>query len=126
MKEPFQKLGNIGEEIACRYLREKLYIILARNYRTPGGEIDIVAKKKDLLVFIEVKCRLTERFGKPYEAVNFFKKIHFQRAILWFFKKNQVKEKKFRFDIISIVLNKDRSVKELRHFEGVDLPEIDI
>ena len=65
-----QKFGNLGEELACTYLENKQFEILARNYRSKFGEIDVVALRKGTLHFIEVKTRSTDRFGKPAEAVD--------------------------------------------------------
>lgn len=64
-----QSLGKWGEETVCTYLQKNGYAILQRNYRVRGGEIDIVAQKKDHIVFVEVKARRTDEFGSPAEAV---------------------------------------------------------
>ncbi len=65
-----QKKGKKAEGIACRYLEQKGYRILDRNYRAPTGEIDIIASHETFLVFIEVKARTSLRRGRPEEAVN--------------------------------------------------------
>ncbi|GAB4534571.1 MAG: YraN family protein [Thermodesulfovibrionia bacterium] len=64
------RLGRKGEEIALRFLRKNGYKIVDRNYRTPIGEIDIIAKDEDTLVFIEVKTREGRGYGQPFEAVD--------------------------------------------------------
>lgn len=65
--------GKMGEELAARYLESNGYVILKRNYRAAGGEIDIIAKKGDHLAFVEVKTRKNRRFGLPADAVDFHK-----------------------------------------------------
>ena len=61
--------GNYGEDLACKYLRKIGYDILERNYRIRGGEIDIIARDKEFLVFVEVKTRFTHEYGLPVESV---------------------------------------------------------
>lgn len=73
------KLGKYGEDLACRYLQGQGYEILTRNFRCHRfGEIDIIAEKKSVISFIEVKTRSSTRFGRPIEAVTVMKqrKIH--------------------------------------------------
>lgn len=68
-----KKIGLIGEQLSANYLREKGYLILDRNYRSRLGELDIVAKKDNLIIFVEVKTRTSDMFGCPSEAVNYKK-----------------------------------------------------
>lgn len=63
-------LGKEGERLAKEFLKKKGYSILPEYYRTPFGDIDIIAKEKDVLVFVEVKTRTDLTFGSPFEAVN--------------------------------------------------------
>ena len=62
-------VGNLGEYLACQYLKKLGYKILDRNYRIRGGEIDIVAQDRDYLVFIEVKTRNSSEYGLPSESI---------------------------------------------------------
>lgn len=64
-----KRLGDRGEELAARFLRGNGYRILARNYRCPRGEIDIIARDGETVVFVEIKGRSTRRFGSPLDAV---------------------------------------------------------
>jgi len=64
-----QRVGRQGEEIAARHLVAAGYVILARNWRCPAGEVDIVAQQGDTLVVVEVKTRRSRRFGLPEEAI---------------------------------------------------------
>ena len=70
-------LGKHGEDLVCRELRRRGYAVLARRYRTRWGEIDIVARDGDTLVFVEVKIRRSAGFGGPLAAVNFTKQRRF-------------------------------------------------
>ena len=65
-----KNIGKIGEEAATNYLKEKGYKIQERNYRTSFGEIDIICRHKDSIIFVEVKTRRSDRYGCPEEAIN--------------------------------------------------------
>lgn len=100
-------LGKEGEEIALHFFRKKGFRIIEKNYRTPFGEIDIIAKEKDILVFIEVKTRADNSFGYPFEAVTPRKREKIRRVALSFLKKYK-KELPARFDVLSITLDGDK------------------
>lgn len=104
-------LGSQGEESAVNLLKENGYKILARNYKTKLGEIDIIARDKDTYVFIEVKTRRTDRFGKPCEAVVGVKQRQISKAALTFLKVNNLLNDKARFDVVSIFYSPDGSVR---------------
>lgn len=70
------EIGKLGEDLACKYLQNKGYKILERNFEAKQGEIDIIALDKEELVFIEVKTRSNILYGKPAEAVNEIKQNH--------------------------------------------------
>lgn len=75
-----QEVGKVGEDAACRFLQERGYDILERNFKCRYGEIDIIAFKEDCLHFIEVKCRRSLDYGIPAEAVNSRKIRHIIRT----------------------------------------------
>jgi len=100
-------LGRSGEEAAVVLLKENGYKILARNYKTRLGEIDIVAQDKDTLCFVEVKARLSERFGLPSEAVSRFKQRQISKAALVFLKEKKLLDKKARFDVVSVLYSQE-------------------
>ena len=99
--------GKSGEELATALLRENGYKILARNYKTKLGEIDIVAKEKDTYCFVEVKTRHSDRFGLPQEAVLNTKQRQIAKSALMFLKENKLLDKKARFDVVSILYSQD-------------------
>lgn len=87
--------------MAAAYFREKGYRIIEKNYRTVFGEIDIIAKDRGVLVFIEVKTRTDDVFGSPFEAVHKQKREKIRKVALCFMKKFG-KEVPARFDVLSI------------------------
>lgn len=107
------KTGNRGEQIAADFLVKKGYEILERNYRYKHSEIDLIVKKTDLLVFVEVKTRSSTSFGEPEDFVDGKKseKI-FEGADHYIFQINW--QQAIRFDIISVVMN---AAPEISHFE---------
>ena len=96
--------GLIGEEQAAKYLIAKGYEILDRNYRTKISEIDIIAIKSEILVFVEVKTRTNINYGYPYEAVNLKKQDKIIKSSLIFIKQNKLINYQIRYDIIEVFL----------------------
>jgi len=112
-KEEDTTLGQRGEELACRFLKEKGYRILERNYRCRAGEIDIVASQGNDLVFVEVKARSSRAFGDPVEAVTPRKQRQISKAALCYLEKNGYRGPA-RFDVVAILFNR------------LDAPEIEL
>jgi putative endonuclease len=108
-------LGSEGEDLAVRFLQKKGYRIVARNYKTPVGEIDIIARDGDTIVFIEVKTRTDISFGYPFEAVNKRKRQKLKNLALLYLKR-QGKESPVRFDVISIFCM-DNGKKDVEHIK---------
>lgn len=106
------RLGEKGEELAKRFLQKKGYKLIEQNYKTPLGEIDIIAKDKDTLVFIEVKTRESIEFGYPFESVNYAKRQKIAKAAMSYLKRFK-EVPQCRFDVISIFYNSDRPEFEL-------------
>ena len=97
-----QQLGKRGEALAFWYLRGCGYRILARNYRNRMGEIDIIAKEKGTLVFVEVKARRDDRYGPPKAAVTPKKQEALSRIALSYLKETGQMDCRARFDVVSI------------------------
>lgn len=98
-----RKIGQKYEQLAENYLKNKGYEILCRNYCCPYGEIDIIAKQGDYLVFIEVKYRKSNGYGTPGEAVNVKKQRHISRAALSYYAAHGYREEiPCRFDVIEV------------------------
>ena len=96
-------LGKTGEDYACRELERRGYEILARRFRTRLGEIDIVAREAETLVFIEVKARRSTRFGEPVEAVGWRKQQTIARIAAEYVLRHGIGNATCRFDVVSIV-----------------------
>lgn len=98
------EIGKLGEEIACSYLQKNNYKIIERNFYCRQGEIDIVAidKIKREIVFVEVKTRTNNQYGRPAEAVNKVKQIHLQKCIKYYIYKNKLEKCLIRVDVIEI------------------------
>ena len=82
------EIGKLGEDIVTKYLKELGYTIVERNFMAIQGEIDIIARDKNELVFIEVKTRTNKPFGRPVEAVNPLKQKHLIRTVKYYLYKN--------------------------------------
>ena len=108
-----QQLGKSGEEFAVGLLKQNGYKIIARNYKTKLGEIDIIASDKDTICFIEVKLRSSDRFGTPQEAVLAKKQRQISRASLLYLKDNDLLNKKARFDVVAIIYSKSKPILNL-------------
>lgn len=112
-------LGRLGETEAARYLQENSFKLLHTNFRSKVGELDIVAKKNDTVVFVEVKSRIGDIRGKPYEAVTPRKISHIKRAAHAYLLQNDINNAPLRIDVVSIEYNQDLTIKELKHFENI-------
>ena len=109
-----RKFGDAGEDLACKYLEKKGYEILERNRHFGRNcEIDIIAKIKNAVVFVEVKTRKTDAFGTPLEAITRTKYANMvQGARLWA-QENSIKD--FRIDVIGIVLKPELKIEHLEN-----------
>jgi putative endonuclease len=102
------RLGVRGEKLACRFLRRNGYRVLYRNFRgRSGGEIDIVCRDKDMLVFVEVKTRTREDFGRPFDAVDRNKQKRIARGGLAWLRLLDDPDILFRFDVVEVLIVED-------------------
>ncbi len=111
MKESAVDIGKKYEQAAADYLKNLKYKILEQNFKLlPVGEIDIIAKDKNTIVFIEVKYRKNKDFGAPFEFVTKTKQQKIIKTALCYIKKNKIKSD-IRFDIISICGKETEHIK---------------
>jgi len=96
--------GKDGEQIAVVYLKKNGYRICETNFRCPLGEIDIIAREKSELVFIEVKTRKSRELGYPEQAVGIRKQKKLSQLALWYLQKKKMTDANARFDVIAITL----------------------
>lgn len=105
MKNARIKLGSQGEDIAAKYLQERGYKILQRNFRSRYGEIDIICIREQTVVFVEVKTRTNTSFGSPEESITKTKQQHIHTVALNFLTTYPYPFKEIRFDVIGILMD---------------------
>lgn len=126
MVSPQRKIGNLGEDIACKYLKKKGYKILEQNYEKKshsGGvsaEIDVIAKKKGVISFVEVKSASTKDADFPLEQrVNYKKQQKIIKASEnWLMKNNISLDSKWQIDIIAVNLDFASRKAKIKHFKN--------
>lgn len=117
--------GNKGERAAEKFLKRQGLRILARQYATRWGEIDLIALEKDTVVFVEVKTRSSSAGGNPAEAVDLKKQKNMTQSALYFLKQKGLLENRTRFDVVSVVWSAAAEKPTIQHeahaFDAVDL-----
>lgn len=109
-----KKIGNAGEDLACRYLEKRGYKILERNkHYSRFCEIDIIAEYKNTLIFVEVKTRTTNDFGSPFEAITKSKYENIKKGIQFYLQEH--KFQKYRIDVIGITLKPELKIEHLKN-----------
>ena len=111
-------LGYLGERAAERFLKRKGYKIVARGLRLRGGELDLVAVDGRTVVFVEVKTRRSEQFGRPAEAVSPAKQRYLTRAALFYLKRHGLLEYESRFDVVAVLWPHQAKRPTIQHFQG--------
>ncbi|MFH0969732.1 MAG: YraN family protein [Patescibacteria group bacterium] len=118
-------IGSEGEEVAAGFLKEKGYKILVRNFKNLRGrqlgEIDIIAEKNKEIVFIEVKTRELEKYGKtlPEENITFSKLRKLNKIANSYIKMNNLWNYPYHFDAVSVWLSHDFKKFEIKHIEDI-------
>lgn len=111
-----RETGQKGEQLAQEYLKKQGYEIIETNKRfSRFCEIDIIAKDKDTLVFIEVKTRSSDFCGSPFEAITKTKYENIKTGLFTYLNESKIKYKKFRIDAISIILNPTIKINHLKN-----------
>jgi putative endonuclease len=106
--------GKRGEKIACNYLYTQGYLILEKNKKICGVEIDIIARKEDTICLIEVKTRSSDFYGTPEQSVSKKQKMHMIRAAKILSNQELYRNCDFRFDVIAIIDNREQTT--ITHF----------
>ena len=118
MKDGRIDIGKRGEAIAREYLQKQQYTILVTNFRCKVGEVDIIAKDKHIVVFVEVRTVTSAKFGPAYNTVTYPKQQQVKRAALFYISKNNLVNTQFRFDVIGITLNQQTGDYQLEHIQN--------
>ena len=116
-----QRIGKLGEDAAAAYLEARGYRIIARNVRTPHGEIDLIAQASDHLAFVEVKARTGDAFGMPEEAITARKWAHMLAAAEYWLYENREGDEAWQIDVIAVRFPSPTQLTqpEIRHFPNV-------
>lgn len=110
-----QKIGRFGEDEAEKYLKQKGYKILERNFSCKRGEIDIIALDKDEIVFIEIKARVSLKYGLPSEAVTKYKLKHIYKTAEYYLYIRNLEKESVRIDVIEVYIkNKHVIINHLK------------
>ena len=117
MLDPRKLFGQAGESAAEEYLRRKGYRIVARNLRSPVGELDLVAEDGRVLVFVEVKARRTDAFGGAIEAVHQRKQKKLIQLAAQYLARHHVKDRLCRFDVV-LLQGTDAAVPQIEHIQN--------
>jgi putative endonuclease len=120
------KRGTSGEKLACRFLRRHGYKVLYRNFRgRSGGEIDIVCREADTLVFVEVKTRTRQDFGRPFETIARDQRRRISRGALAWLRMLDDPDILFRFDVVEVVVTeKEPRIELIRNAFSLSEPYI--
>ncbi len=111
-------LGSLGEDAASQHLTATGMRLLTRNYRTPRGEIDLVFRDRDCLVFVEVKARSEGARTRPALAVDTRKRLRISRAAESYLRRIDAARAVWRFDVVEVFL-KDEKVSRIQHLKNV-------
>ena len=113
-----KKVGEIGEKLARNFLKKKGYRIRETNYRSHEGEIDIIAEKKDCLVFVEVRTKTSSNFGSPEESVTTAKKEKLIALALAYLNSLKIIPSSWRIDFIAVELNQKGEATRIELIEN--------
>ena len=114
-------VGRIGEELAAQALTVMGYEIIDRNWRGPVGEIDLIARDAEFIVFVEVKTRRSTKFGAPEEAVGAGKQRRLADTALEYLMRKSQQDKSWRADLVAIELSSSNKVIRITHYVGIEL-----
>jgi putative endonuclease len=113
-----KKIGDTGERLASSFLKKKGYRILETNYRCPRGEIDIVARQKECLVFVEVRTKTNLTFGSPEESITLTKMKHLESVANYYLQNHDNLPNSWRLDLIALELEPDGKLRRIEYIEN--------
>ncbi|NLY89355.1 MAG: YraN family protein [Firmicutes bacterium] len=118
-----KEIGNYGESLAGKILEQKGYVILDRNFRTRYGEVDLVAKEGEVLVFVEVKARRSMNYGSGAEAVTRVKQQRLIRTALHYMFRRGWQNRPCRFDLLELNLDQEGKLLSYQLLQNAFVPE---
>jgi putative endonuclease len=113
-----RETGILGEKIACEFLSRNGYDIIETNYRCAEGEIDIIARQKDILVFIEVRTKKSQQFGSPEESITRNKKEKLRALAERYGQEHENIPGSWRIDVMAIQLDSGNRLKRMQLIEN--------
>lgn len=113
-----REIGNLGEKLALELLKAKGYRVKCKNFRTPFGELDIVATHRGSIVFVEVRTRTTSSLGPPFLSVTRIKQAHIIKNALFYLKRYGCIDSNWRIDVVSVKLDSERALENIEHIEN--------
>jgi putative endonuclease len=119
--DPRHELGHRGERVAEQYLKQRGLKTVSRHFNTPVGELDLVMRDGDTVVFVEVKTRRDRKYADPEDAIRRDKRRRMTRAARWFVHEKHWEEKPCRFDVLSVILPAGGQ-PQIEHFADAFLP----
>ena len=119
MPDARHALGQLGEELAVRYLRRQGYAILERNYRCSYGEVDVVARDGDRLAFVEVRARRGRAFGSPEESVTPQKQQRLATVAREYLRAHEYVDVDWGIDVVAVEFASPSSLKRIELFRDV-------
>ena len=121
MGDPRHELGQEGERLAEKYLRRRHLKTVTRHFSTPTGELDLVMRDGDTVVFVEVKTRRDRKYADPEDSVNRAKRSRMARAARWFIHLRRWEDRPCRFDVVTVILA-EGAEPEIVHFPDCFTP----
>lgn len=113
------EFGKLGEDTAIEFLTRKEYQILDRNFKIRGGEIDIVAKKEDSIIFVEVKTRKNEDWQAIEDSVTEKKRNLIENAAKEWFFREKIAETFWQIDFVGIIMGSNSQIQKIVHLEDI-------
>ena len=110
--------GALGEKLAQTFLKKKGFRILETNYRCPRGEIDIIARQADCLVFVEVRTKSNLSFGTPEESITSTKMKHLESVAHYYQQSHNKLPASWRIDVVAVELEADHKLKRIELIEN--------
>ena len=111
-------LGDLGEQLAKNHLKKKGYKLIETNYRCHSGEIDIVARQKNCLVFVEVRTKSTLDYGSPEESLSPAKQKHMIKCAYYYLQNHKNLPEQWRIDLVAVELDSYDKIKRIEIVEN--------
>jgi putative endonuclease len=113
-----QETGHLGEQLAAGFLQKRGYRIVQTNYRCPEGEVDIVARRKDCLIFVEVRTKRSQEFGSPEESITMAKMDKLRRVAAHYRQAHDDSPASWRIDVVAVELDRQNRPRRIEHIEN--------